>query len=152
MENLVELVLSKGLTFAIAVVAVFLVGYFIKKERDDREQEFKEYKQVIKLNQTNMTEAAVSIKIASNEAIKAIKLESSAIRVQMDLMTKSMDEFQSMLAKETQGIKIHSSQIFERTENFNQSIKEVLGKVILIENKQQIHHKVLEILSKKLKS
>lgn len=144
MDNLVSLIFEKGIVFAIATVATILVGYFIKKDRDSRDEEFREYKRVIKLNETNMTEAAVAIKSASNEAIRTIKLEAAAIVAQME-------SFKQLLSKELLGMKAHSSQIHERSESIKKSINDVIGRVILIEKNQQQYDVVFKKLIEKTK-
>ena len=125
-DNLVSLVFDKGLVFAIAVIAVGLVGYFIKTERDDRKAEFAEYRKDMNIWRKEMYDAGSAIKTSSSSTIRELKLEFGQLRAKMDSLSDT-------LKAESVGIKQLSIQIHSRAEAIKKSFDESLGKILIIE-------------------
>ena len=126
MDNLVSLVLDKGIVFAIAVVAVSLVGYFIKLERDERREEFAEYRKDMSIWRKEMYDAGSAIKTSSSSTIRELKLEFGQLKAKMDTLADT-------LTRESVGIKQLSIQIHSRAETIKKSFDESLGKILIIE-------------------
>lgn len=145
MDNIVSLVLEKGITFAIAVVAVGLVGYFLKSERDERNSEFQDYRATMKLTQKEMNDAALAVKSSCFESIRTMKLESAAIISQME-------SFKQTLSREIMGMKVHSVEIHNRSENIKKSINELIGEVRVIKTSQEQYEEIFKKIIEKSKS
>lgn len=151
MENLVSLVLEKGITFAIAVVAVALVAYFIKRENDRRDQKFDEFEAAMNVWRDELSGASLTTKSMATKSIETLKLESNMIRNKMEALTESLLEMKVQITKEMLGLKIHSNQIHERSENIKKSIDGVTGDVKVIKSRQEQYEDIFKKIIEKSK-
>lgn len=139
--DIVEVFFDKGPTFAALVVSVALVGYFIRKDREDREKEFKEYKDQFKLIKDEMTKTAVTTRSASAQTVQTLKLEFGAFRAQIEPLIKSFEDLKAQVIKESFSLKVHTTQLHERSEKLKEMMDlhmEKLGRVLDIKERADL--------------
>ena len=129
MDNLVEIFLKQGPTFTIAVVSVFLVGYFIKQERDDRKEEFSKYMDYFEIVKQEMSKATISTKYGSNQTIQVLKLEFGSTRIQVDALVKSLELLSEQVKKDTLELKAKHNGLQNLTSVVMDSMNEHMEKI-----------------------
>jgi len=153
MEGLVEIIAEKGVVFAVAVVAVFLVGYFIKQDREDRREEFKGYRDSLKLMQDEMTKASITTKKASVDSVQTLKLEFNAMRLKLDETTKSVEDLKTQVAKTALNSQVVATQLQERSEKLRVYVDqatEKIGRILEFKDKVDLTHGKVTVLETKM--
>lgn len=153
MDNLVELVAEKGIVFAIAVVSVFLVGYFIKQDREDRRSEFQGYRDSLKLMQDEMTKASITTKKASTDSVQTLKLEFNAMRLKLDETIQSITSLKDQVNKNALSSQVMVTQLHERAEKLRVYVDqaaEKIGRILEFKEKVDLTHGKVTILETKM--
>jgi len=152
MDSLVDSIFTKGIVFTVATVATGLLAWLIKSYWDEKAQEFKEYREAIKLCQKEIMDTGASTKTVCNQLITSVKLEVGTLRTQVDKAKVEIEKFNLNISKEAMGLKIHANSLHERSEKINESMNLILGKVRVIETNQQQYDVVFKKLINKAKT
>jgi len=130
MDKLIELLIEKGVLFAIAVGLGGIVVWFVRRELKSYETRMGAVSSELKKARKEIVDAVEGTKAAIRTVISELQKEVSTAKFNVDSLATNIEIFKNEVKKESLGLKQQSSLVHERSEKLRTYIDQASNKIV----------------------